>query len=818
MSDDCLPPSDASQSQAMLQKELDRLREDLVAKERQYRCVAEELAELKSKQREGDTQLRDMLACSPVGTVVTDLNGQFLRVNDAYCRITGYTAEELLRPGFTYRSITDPVDLERNIEQIRQLVAEEIPDLHLEKHYLRKDGTTIWVRVSARLWRNESGQPVQMVGLAEDISDRKRAEEELRRREQFLRTLLQTTGDGFCVIDINGRIVEANDAYCRMTGYSEEELKKLYIRDIDAIEKPSDTAARIERLIRSGSESFETRQRRKDGSVFYVDASVSYLDVDGGKFVCFFRDSSKRELAETALRESELRFRTIYDFNQAGIAQLSLDSRVQHANPAYCRFVGYPISELLGKHLREFTHPEVLEFNLEQQSKLVEGEIDHYDLEKSFVRKDGAIVHGIIGASLIRDAEGKPAYTIGTVVDITERIRAEQEKDKLQLQLSQAQKMESVGRLAGGVAHDLNNKLGVILGNAEMALEDLGYSSQPVRDYLVEIQEAARRSADLTRQLLAFARKQTIAPKVIDVNETLEGMLRMLQRLIGEDIHLSWVPGGDVHPVKMDPSQIDQILANLCVNSRDAISGGGEITIETANVAFDAEYCANRPGLFPGEYVMIAVSDSGAGMSPEVKKHLFEPFFSTKRLGEGTGLGLATVYGIVKQNSGFIDVYSELGKGTTFKIYLPSQGNGEPRSRSVAAAGIPEGSHETILLVEDEAAILKSTEAMLKRLGYRVLAASRTTEALRLGSAYAGKIALLVTDVIMPEMNGWELSRQLLQSNPDLKVLYMSGYTANVISHHGVLEEGVNYIQKPFSIKTIAEKVHDVLSRSDGES
>jgi signal transduction histidine kinase/CheY-like chemotaxis protein len=405
--------------------------------------------------------------------------------------------------------------------------------------------------------------------------------------------------------------------------------------------------------------------------------------------------------------------------------------------------------------------------------------------------------------------KGKMARTV-EFRDITEQKQAEAEREKLQAQLTQAQKMESVGRLAGGVAHDFNNMLSVILGHAEIALEKKN-PGDPLHEDLTEIIVAAQRSANLTRQLLTFARKQAIAPKIIDLNETVDGMLKMLRRLIGEDIDLLWKPGRNLGPVKVDPSQIDQLLANLCVNARDAIKDIGKITIETGAVTFDEAYCADHPGFSPGEYVLLAVSDNGCGMDPETIGHLFEPFFTTKELGKGTGLGLASVYGMVKQNHGFINVYSEPGQGTIFNIFLPRQAAKEalvPEKRQDVPA---EGGFETILLVEDEPAILKMTAKMLEKLGYTVIRTETPGEAIRLAHEYNGRIDLLMTDVVMPEMNGRDLAGNLLSIHPGMKRLFMSGYTANVIAHHGVLDEGVHFIQKPFSRKDLAAKVREAM-------
>ncbi|MDP3481162.1 MAG: response regulator, partial [Desulfoprunum sp.] len=384
------------------------------------------------------------------------------------------------------------------------------------------------------------------------------------------------------------------------------------------------------------------------------------------------------------------------------------------------------------------------------------------------------------------------------------------EHKKLEEQFRQAQKMEAIGTLAGGVAHDFNNMLGVIHGHTEMAM-DLLDPAQPIFAHLQAILQATEHSVNLTRQLLAFARRQAIAPKVLDLNETVEGMINMLRRLIGENIELIWLPEAGRCLVKMDPSQIDQILANLGVNARDAIAGAGKVIIETHSVSFDTTYCSDHPGFVPGEYILLSVSDDGCGMDKEIMDKLFEPFFTTKEIGKGTGLGLATVYGIVKQNNAIIDVSSEPGKGATFKIYLPRHmAKNEDIWKKSPVAHVLQG-NETILLVEDEPAILDMTRLMLERLGYQVLSAAKPSEAIHLTKKHAAVINLLITDVILPEMSGLELGEKLIPFYPGLKVLFMSGYTGDVITRQGVLVEGINFIQKPFTKGTLAAKVREVL-------
>jgi PAS domain S-box-containing protein len=408
------------------------------------------------------------------------------------------------------------------------------------------------------------------------------------------------------------------------------------------------------------------------------------------------------------------------------------------------------------------------------------------------------------------DSEGGLIGILGVGRDITGLKKAEEEKIKLESQLHQAQKMESIGSLAGGVAHDFNNKLSVILGHADLSLMRLE-STHPLHAHLEEIRKAAEQSADLTRQLLAFARKQTIAPKVLDLNEIVASMLKMLQRLIGEDISLLWHPASSLWLIMIDPSQVDQILANMCVNARDSMTEGGSITIETGNCMIDEDYCSHYADVLPGEYVRLVVSDSGCGMANETLNHIFEPFFTTKEIGKGTGLGLATVFGIVKQNNGFINVYSELGMGTTFSIYFPRHmGKSDQSQQEGTMVSAPRGL-ETILLVEDEFAILNMTTMILTRQGYKVLQANTPAEAIRLAKENTGEISLLISDVIMPEMNGKDLANKLKSLCPHLKCIYMSGYTADAIGQHGVLDSGINFIQKPFSLADLATKVRDVL-------
>ncbi|MDK9706767.1 MAG: PAS domain S-box protein [Desulforhopalus sp.] len=520
------------------------------------------------------------------------------------------------------------------------------------------------------------------------------------------------------------------------------------------------------------------------------------------------RLDSKIKQSISALRASEERLRLLVKNSSDCLVIFNADGRQRYASPAAERISGYPVEELIGKSLDLLIHPDDLPLVTDAWQEAVDHPERTVTVQFRHIHKTREWVYFEAVSQSFLD---EPAINgiIASVRDITEHKKADEENQRLQLQLTQAQKMETVGRLAGGVAHDFNNMLSVILGYAEMTQDRLG-PDHPVFADLREIGKAAGRSADLTRQLLAFARKQTVAPKVLDLNETVGGMLKMLKRLIGENIELAWLPGPSPWLIKMDPTQIDQVLANLCINARDAIGDTGKVTIETTTVAIDDADCTLHSDCYPGEYVVLVVSDSGCGMPPETISHLFEPFYTTKEIGRGTGLGLATVYGIVKQNHGFINVYSEPNKGSSFKIYLPRHIAGDELSIKSDALLQDARGNETILLVEDEPAILKMTMTMLSLQGYTVLPAATAGEAIRLAGEYAGKIHLLMTDVIMPEMNGRELAKQVVGLHPDLKLIFMSGYTSNVIAHHGVLDEGVNFIQKPFTKKELAAKIREV--------
>jgi PAS domain S-box-containing protein len=516
------------------------------------------------------------------------------------------------------------------------------------------------------------------------------------------------------------------------------------------------------------------------------------------------------ERASQALHESESRFRAIFEQAAIGMADSSLETRFIRVNQRFCEIMGYSREELLGLTFREITHPDDLARDEQQVAQLLRGELSSFTVEKRYLRKDGGVVWANLLLSLLRSPSGDPLHFVAVVEDITGQKRAEDERRHLERQLLQAQKMESVGRLAGGVAHDLNNHLTVINGYCAMLLGELGPDG-PLREQVGEILLAGNRAATLTQQLLAFSRKQVAEPRVISLNDVVAEAGKMLSRLIGDDVEIVTHFDSGLGSVMADPSQMNQVLMNLAINARDAMPDGGRIIIETLYTDLDEGYAAQHAGVEPGPYVLLSITDTGLGMTQEVMQHIFEPFFTTKGVGVGTGLGLSTVYGIVKQAGGWIWVYSEPGKGSTFKVYLPRVGGApEPLSAPVSAAETLRGT-ETVLVVEDQPEVRRLTLAVLRNHGYRLLEAANGSQALSLCEQYPEPIHLLITDVVMPGMTGRELAMRLVALRPSLKTLYTSGYTANAIVHEGVLDPDVAYLPKPFSPAQLAAKVREVL-------
>ncbi|MHB1391061.1 MAG: PAS domain S-box protein [Thermoleophilia bacterium] len=646
-------------------------------------------------------------------------------------------------------------------------------------------------------------------------SERKR-----RQAMEEFRATLRGIGDGVIATDAAGRVRQMNPVAEALTGWKESEavghpLEEVFvIINEDTLAAVSNPAMQVLMDGRVVGLANHTLLVARDGTRRPITDSGAPIRDESGAITgvaLVFRDRTKERAAEKTLVESEVLLKQSQRIARVGHYSLDITTGMWSSSEMLDEIFGIGSDYMrdVGGWLN-LVHPEQSEEMNEYFSKHVLEGGNLFNKEYRIIRVNDQSerwLHGL--GELERDSDGRTVKMFGTIQDITDHRLADEERESLRSQLQQAQKMESVGRLAGGVAHDFNNMLGVILGYAQMAME-VTPAEAPIRENLQEIVNAAQHSADLTRQLLAFARRQNIDPKVLDLNETVASLLTMIQRLIGEDIRLVWQPGASLSPVRMDPAQVDQMLVNMAVNSRDAIDGVGIITVETQNATFDEAYCLDHTGFSPGDYVMLAFSDDGRGIPREVLEQVFEPFFTTKEVGKGTGLGLATVYGIVKQNEGFINVYSEPGQGTTFRIYLPAV-HGEEIAPGANAEPTAVGGSETVLVVEDELEILNISRRTLELCGYKVLSADSPVVALKLAAEYPGTIHLLVTDVIMPEMNGKDMRDRLVVLRPGIRVLFMSGYTADVIAERGVLEPGVMFLQKPFSVNALAAKVRAVL-------
>lgn len=772
-------------------------------------CIDIDLTALKRSEvafQTSSAHLGSIFRAAPVGIgVVTDR--VFKQVNERLCQMIGYSQTEIIDQCAEILYIDKPSYDYVGSEKYRQI------QLHgtgvVETKWRQKDGNIIDVLLSSSpLDISDLSKGVTFTAM--DITERKRAEGVLSR----FQLLVTHSRDIILFIRCSdGRILEANKSAVKAYGYSHEELLEMSIHQLREPSSMKMVPGQMQQADDHGV-LFETVHLCKDGTPFPVEVSAQAETIDGVRtLISVVRDITERKKGEEALRESEERYRQLFNINKDSMfvhlgPTRGRPGRFIEVNDVACQRLGYSRNELLQMSPPDIDAPDTLAGLpniMEQLSRK-----GHAMWEGAHLTKDGRRIPVEIINRLF-DFRGTP-MVLSSVRDITERKQAEDEREKLQSQLNQAQKMESVGRLAGGVAHDFNNKLGVIIGYTEMILDQVG-SNHPLFPSLEEIAKAAESSADLTRQLLAFARKQTIAPKLLDLNETVSEMLNMLRRLIGEEIDLAWFPGKDLWAIKVDPSQIDQILANLCVNAKDAITGVGKIIIETGTTSFDEAYCKLHVGSVPGDYVYLSLSDNGCGMDKKTISHLYEPFFTTKEQGKGTGLGLATVYGVVKQNRGFINVYSQPGRGSTFKIYLPRHKGLAKQNITQKQVELASQGHETILLVEDESSILQMTTIMLEQLGYTVLAAITPGQAIELAERNTSQINLLITDVVMPEMNGKELSKKIIALHPNLKHLFVSGYTTNVIAHQGVLEEGVHFIQKPFHRNDLADKIREVLMK-----
>jgi PAS domain S-box-containing protein len=629
-------------------------------------------------------------------------------------------------------------------------------------------------------------------------------------REGFFRELLDAAPDAILTVNPDGRIVFANARVEVLFGYSRDELighpvelllpERLREKHVghraDYLTQPR---------ARPMGAGLDLIARRKDGSEFPVEISLSPLPTGDGILVTsIIRDMTERKRMEERLRESEERFRSAFEDTSIGMALQALDGCYLRVNRALCELLGYSEQELLGLTFQAITHPDDLPADLEYTRQILAGTRRSYQVEKRYYHQRGHLVWTLVGVSLVRGPAGLPLYFVVYVQDITER-RA------LEAELRQAHKMEAVGRLAGGIAHDFNNLLAVIQGRSELLLYRLG-ADDPLRRHTELIKETAVRASRLTRQLLAFSRKELLQPKVLDLSAVVAGLEPMLRRLIREDIALVTVADPARGCVRADPGQLEQVILNLVVNARDAMPEGGRLTIETATVELDERFVRDHPGSRPGVYARLVVADTGVGMDAETQRHLFEPFFTTKGPGQGTGLGLTTVYAIVKQHAGYVTVESAPGRGARFVIYLPRvEEPAEELPPAEPLATWPRGS-ETILVVENHEGVRQLVCEILQGCGYNVIDARHPGEALLIGERRAGLIHLLLTDVVMPEMGGRELAERLVGVRPGLKVLYLSGHAPDALGPSGVLEPDASILPKPFAPDALAQKVREVLA------
>jgi PAS domain S-box-containing protein len=682
------------------------------------------------------------------------------------------------------------------------------------------DGRETYVSTAKLPLYDQTGKIIGICGISRSITARKRAEMALRESEERYRSLFERVPLGLYRTTPEGRILEANPALLEMLGYADRE-SLFAVNAPDIFVDPTDRERERALLNQAEMSQYATRLQRRDGRVIWARDTFRAIRDSAGKVIYHegsLEDITERKRTGEALAEERRKLKEAASLGRFG--HWEYDVGTQKITWSDAVYTLYNRDPSLGPPTAEeeagYYPPEQTKLLRDYAARAIQsGEGFAYDLVANVPGRGRA--HFSASMQPLKDDRGRIVKLFGTIQDVTERKRAEEEQERLQAQLVQAQKMESVGRLAGGVAHDFNNLLTVVSLYSQLALNSLD-ATHPLRHDLEEILKAGERAATLTRQLLAFSRRQVLEMRVLSLNEVLEGLSKMLPRLIGEDIAVEMNLAPDLGRTRADPGQIEQVVLNLAVNARDAMPNGGRLTLETANVTLDEAYASQHAEATPGDYVLLAVSDTGTGMTAEVKAHLFEPFFTTKGPGKGTGLGLATAYGIVKQHQGHISVYSEPGQGTAFRVYLPrAKEEAEVSVPTVKATAMPRGS-ETVLVAEDEWAVRGIALRVLKELGYTVLGAANGTEALRVALAQGKKFDLLLTDVIMPEMNGKALAERLTVLWPGLKVLFVSGYTDETVARQGILDEGRAFLPKPFSPEVLARKVREVLDRPDSKA
>jgi len=748
---------------------------------------------------ESEERFRLAFENANIGVCLVDTEGRFLRVNDRLCEIWGYSKSEL--ETMSVNDVTHPEDLDISQDFIEAACLGEVERDVFEKRYLHKLGHVVWGQVSSSLVRDRQGNPLYYIAHVQNFTDRKRAEEELRATEQRYRSLVEESFDGI-FLHKGTKVVFANSRLCEMLGYERSEVEgldfwRLYHPDYHDI-----TRYRAQARMRGEAvpSQYEVMLQRKDGSSFYGEILAKVLEVAGGPGVqVWVRDITARREAEQELRRSEERYRTLFEESKDGVFLTADDGRVVDVNQSLLDMLGYTREELLGLNIAQ-VYADPSDRDKYRRAIKEAGSVKDYPI--TFKRKDGKEIHCLETASCRLAFDGAIIGCQGITRDVSEQ-------EHLQEQLIQAQKMEAVGTLAGGVAHDFNNILQVALGYSELILGDEGLPQRYKPD-LQKINESARRGADLVQRLLTFSRKTQSNPQPLSVNRRINEIGKMLERTIPKMIDIRLMLDEDLAAINADPTQLDQVLMNLAVNARDAMPDGGKLIIETANILLDEEYARTHLDVRPGHYVLLMVTDTGSGMDKDTLEHIFEPFYTTKGAGEGTGLGLAVVHGIVQQHGGFIRCYSEPGAGTTFNIYFPALVSDEAPEERVSGLR-PRGGSETILVADDDEMVRDLCSRILVKAGYTVIAASSGKEALERYKTQGEGISLVILDLIMPEMSGKQCLEGLLSLDPSIKVVIASGYSANGPTKDALSAGAKGFVNKPYDIRQVLAVVREIL-------
>ncbi len=762
------------------------------------------------------------------GYMEHSLSGKVLYTNNAACRMLGYSRDELEGVSYTYYHTEETS--RAMFEVYRAAYEGRLAENPFDLEITHKDGVKTHRRMYIETVRDDEGRPSYFRTFFTDTTESIKALRASEASERKLELIAANSRDIIWTMDFDFNLTYMSPSVTRVTGFTPEEVMRLpvkYIVPPDIYKDMQNILARELAIDGSGYARLDERIQimempilKSDGSQFWAEISLEFNRDENGRpfeIVGVTRDITERRKMTEELRESERRFRMIVENMREVIWTADLDFKCTYVSPSCEWLTGFTPEEVMRMNTEDIVTPESFAEAIRNLKRALDIELGGKPVDsrrtttllQEVYCKNGGTLWMEMTATLIRNDEGRPIGILAAGRDVTARLRAEEEKAKLEEQLVQVQKMETIGRLAGGIAHDFNNMLNVILGYVDLARLRLS-SQHPVMKDIEEIERAAIRSRDITTQLLAFSRRQVIEPKVIDLNDMIADIRKTLLHLIGEHIQLFLHIGENLGRIRIDPSQMEQILINLAVNARDAMPEGGTITIATDNVELDEAYGRDHLDMVPGSYVRLSVCDDGWGMDRETLKHIFEPFYTLKEREQGTGLGLATVYGIVKQNEGFINVYSEPGKGTSFNIYLP-------RTDEVAEGlkkeeSPPEKGSGNILLVEDDDMVLDVTRSMLNELGYTVIAARNPVDAMAFYKENPS-IDLVISDVIMPGMNGKDLRKELVKLDPAVKVIFISGYTTDVVARKNIIDDGADFLENPFTLRQLSRKVSEVLRK-----